>query len=127
VSVNDRRVVAARHEGRTEWLAFSDRICKNEHVRRELRGRQDGVCAVCGHELGSSLVVHHVDYDHECGLAHLGVRWTRLGTRRAPRLQLFDRVDALAQLWRICPTGDTDAPPAGHSAQAFGHVSVTPR
>lgn len=84
VPVNGRRVMATRHEGRVEWRAFADRICQSEHVKGVLGERQGGVCAICGLELGKRVVVHHVDYDHECDLTHLGQGWTRPGTRVQP-------------------------------------------
>lgn len=88
VPVNGRRVMGTRHEGRTEWRAFADRICQNEHVKAELAARQGGKCAICGHELGSRAVIHHVDYDHECGLALTGNEWRVPGTRVRPDCEL---------------------------------------
>ena len=84
VPVNGYGVMRGRHEGRAEWRAFADRICQNEHVRQELLRRQGGTCAICGLGIEGQAVVHHVDYDHECGLAHLDERWTRPGTRVQP-------------------------------------------
>ena len=82
--INGRSVMATRHEDSVEWRAFADRICQNEHVRLELCGRQGGKCAVCGMELGKRMVVHHVDYDHECDFSRQEVEWTRPGIRVHP-------------------------------------------
>ncbi|MCR4869830.1 MAG: hypothetical protein K5859_00865 [Atopobiaceae bacterium] len=68
VPVNVRKVVGAKHGNCAEWRAFAEKICKDEHVKRELFERQGGNCPVCGLELGDSFVIHHIDYDHECGL-----------------------------------------------------------
>ena len=82
--INGRSVMATRHEDSVEWRAFADRICQNEHVRLELCGRQGGKCAVCGMELGKRMVVHHVDYDHECDFSRQEVEWTRPGFECTP-------------------------------------------
>lgn len=84
VPVNVRAVMGRRHEYSIAWRAFAERICDNEHVKAVLLDRQRGKCAICGQELGKSIVVHHVDYDHECGLVHLNGSWARPGTRVQP-------------------------------------------
>lgn len=84
VAVNSKAVVMGRHGNSLEWRAFGEHIAKNGHVLATLVERQEGVCSVCGGELGEEAVVHHVDYDHECGLALMGTRWTKPGTRVQP-------------------------------------------
>lgn len=84
VPVNSRATIANRRGNSLEWRAFGEHIAKNGHVLATLIERQEGVCPVCGGELGEGAVVHHVDYDHECGLALMGTRWTKPGTRVQP-------------------------------------------
>ncbi|MBR3224859.1 MAG: hypothetical protein IKF78_06015 [Atopobiaceae bacterium] len=84
VPVNDRSVMAKRHGDSEAWHTFAERICANDYIKKKLAERQGGVCAICGSALGKTVVVHHVDYDHECGLAQVDSDWTRLGSRVQP-------------------------------------------
>jgi len=47
---------------------FRRDVCWNPYIAKELALRQIGICTVCSRALGSyRLVVHHLDYAHECG------------------------------------------------------------
>ncbi len=84
VPINGKKNMQRRHGGSVEWRAFSDRICQNEHVQEHLAGIQDGICPICGGRLGKHIVIHHVDYDHECAFALSDDNWTLPGKRVQP-------------------------------------------
>jgi hypothetical protein len=49
-------------------VRFQRDVCWNPYMIKELGLRQIGICTVCSRGLGSyRLVIHHLDYAHECG------------------------------------------------------------
>lgn len=83
LKLNDRAAMASKHGDSAAWRAFAIHVCKSDEVKRALRDRQGGVCPVCGYGIDGG-IVHHVDYDHECGLAATGGPWTMPGKRVRP-------------------------------------------
>lgn len=84
VALNSRKVMQRKHGGSTAWNAFSSGVCKNEYMKRELVHRQEKKCPACDEVIARRAVVHHVDYDHECGLALAGGKWLRRGSHTVP-------------------------------------------
>ncbi len=87
VTINSKRVMSTQHQGCLAWKTFSERICNNNFVKDLLTERQNYICPVCGDPLGKNIVVHHIDYDHECEFCNSGWEWRIPRTKVQPDCQ----------------------------------------
>ena len=73
---NRKAVVAPKHPDPVRWGQFVKEICADIEIKCELSHRQEGLCLFCKKPFMGLLdgaVVHHLSYDHECGLIRSNV------------------------------------------------------
>ncbi|PKU25126.1 hypothetical protein CWS72_07965 [Telmatospirillum siberiense] len=67
---------------------FQRDVCKNRFMAGQLRLRQAETCTVCFRTMGSKgLVIHHMDYAHECTWTNTIVVTVAKGKRSIPDCQ----------------------------------------
>jgi len=55
-----------KHNNKEKWSLFARKLTKSIFMKNYLKDKYNNKCPWCGYNLNDNLVIHHIDYDHEC-------------------------------------------------------------
>lgn len=85
ININDSNEMKAKHENSIGWKRYTSRVAKSPFIKRYLMASYNGVCQFCNRPIRDHMLVHHMDYDHECTSSFPTVKYDNPTEKRPGR------------------------------------------